>query len=425
MQGGEVVPNKTVLANGVRVVSEYVPGVRSVSVGCWFPAGSRDERPGEDGLAHLVEHMMFKGTAHRSARDIAEAIDATGGQLNAFTTKEATSYYARVLDQHLPLALDLLADMLQHSVFAEDELAREKEVILEEIGMVEDTPEDLIHDLFEACLFGDHPLARTVLGTREGLLRLGRSDVLRFVETHYTPENMVIAAAGSVQHDELVRLVEKLFRRPAGTGPVERVRRPVPYAPRQVVVPKDTEQVHICVGAPALVRTDPRRFALDLLDIIVGGGSSSRLFQQLREERGLVYSTYSFSAAYTDAGVFGVYAATRPERAGEVLDVIYRELAELAAGRIRPEEVDRAREQAKGSLMLALESTATRAGRLAGAELFDEPYLQPEELIDRLDRVTVDDVRRLAGELLAEQRLSVVKLGPAVQRRRKVLGAMA
>jgi len=173
------------------------------------------------------------------------------------------------------------------------------------------------------------------------------------------------------------------------------------------------------------VRTDPRRFALDLLDIIVGGGSSSRLFQELREERGLVYSTYSFSAAYTDAGVFGVYAATRPERAGEVLDVIYRELAELAAGRIRPEEVDRAREQAKGSLMLALESTATRAGRLAGAELFDEPYLQPEELIDRLDRVTVDDVRRLAGELLAEQRLSVVKLGPAVQRRRKGLGAMA
>lgn len=417
-------PNKTILANGVRVVTEYVPGVRSVSVGCWFPVGSRDERAGEDGLAHLVEHMMFKGTERRSARDIAEIMDATGGQLNAFTTKEATSYYARVLDQHAPLALDLLADMLQNSIFSEEELAREKEVILEEIGMAQDTPEDLIHDLFDAHFFGDHPLAKPVLGTREAVLGHTRDDIVRFVETHYTPENMVVAAAGSVSHDELVRLVERMFRKPGGRGPFRRVGQPAAYVPRTATVAKDTEQVHICVGAPGVVRSDDRRFALDLLDIIVGGGMSSRLFQQLRENRGLVYATYSFSTSYTDAGVFGVYAATRPGRAHAVLEVVYDELAAVAAGNITDDEVDRAREQAKGSLMLALESTAARVGRLAGAELFNEPYLQPEELMARFDRVTTDDVRELAAELLAVPRLSVVQLGPAARLRRAALGAM-
>lgn len=406
-------PKKTTLSNGVRVVTERVPGVRSVSVGCWFAVGSRDERPGEEGLAHLVEHMMFKGTTRRSARVIAETMDATGGHLNAFTTKESTSYYARVLDQHVPLALDLLADMLQHSAFAEDELSREKEVILEEIGMAEDAPEDLIHEMFDAHFFAEHPLARSVLGTRSSVLRQRREDIVNFVERHYTPDNMVIAAAGNVDHGELVALVERLFDKEPADVRSARSLRPFVYAPRRVSVDKDTEQVHICVGAPGLVRSDERRFALELLDIIVGGGMSSRMFQQLRENRGLVYSTYSFSTSYTDVGVFGVYAATRPERADEALEVIHDELAKLAAGDIVVDEVNRAREQAKGSLMLALESTASRMGRLAGAELWNEPYLRPEELIERLDRVTVDDVRALAGELLAADKLSVVQLGPS------------
>lgn len=409
-------PKKTILPNGVRVVTEHVPGVRSVSVGCWLPVGSRDEAPGEDGLAHLVEHMMFKGTETRSARDIAETMDATGGHLNAMTTKESTTYYARVLDQHVPLALDLLADMLLHSTFAEEELAREKEVILEEIGMADDSPEDVIHDLFDANLLAGHPLARSVLGTRETVQQHQRDTVAAFVRRHYTPHNMVIAAAGNVVHEELVAEAEQRFGALNGGAPVGRSTPTFDYEPRRVSVEKDIEQVHLCVGAPGLRRGDERRFAMDLLDIIVGGGMSSRLFQQLRESRGLVYSTYSFSTLYADTGVFGVYAATRPERMEEALALINSELAAVANGDVTAAEVDRAREQAKGSMMLALESTAARVGRLAGAELWNEPYLRPEQLIERLDCVTVEDVRVLAAELLAPERLSVVALGPVPSR---------
>lgn len=410
-------PKKSALPNGVRVLTERVPGVRSVSVGVWAAVGSRDEGPGQDGLAHLVEHMMFKGTARRSARDIAETMDATGGVLNAYTTKEATAYYARVLDQHMPVALDLLADMLLNSTFAEEELAREKEVILEEIGMAEDTPEDLVHEVFDAHVFAGHPLARPVLGTREAVKQHRREDVIRFVRERYVPPRLVVAAAGSVDHQRLVAETERLFGGLAGPEPPVRPTPPLSYAPRRLAVEKDTEQVHVCVGGPGLRRSDPRRFGLDLLDIILGGGMSSRLFQQLRENRGLVYSTYSYTASYTETGVFGVYAATRPGRVDQVLDIILRELGQLAGGRIEEAEVNRAREQAKGSLMLALESTAARVGRLAGAELWNEPYLSPPELMDRLDRVTAADVRSLAAELLSPEGLSVVMLGPVSSRR--------
>lgn len=407
-----MVPNKSMLPNGIRVVTEHVPGVRSVSIGCWLAVGSRDEKVSEDGLAHLVEHMMFKGTTSRTAKDIAETMDATGGHLNAFTTKESTTFYARVLDQHMPLALDLLADMLLHSTFASEELTREKEVILEEIGLAEDTPEDLVHDLFDAHIFADHPLARPVLGGRETVQRHTRDDVIRFVRNHYTPHNLVIAAAGNVVHEHVVAETERRFGALREAPPITRPSSEWRYMPRRVTVGKDCEQIHIVVGAPGLSRGDERRFTLDLLDIIIGGGMSSRLFQQLRENRGLVYSTYSYSTSYTDTGVFGVYAATRPGRAEQVLELIEGELAAVGAGKLSIEEVDRAREQAKGSLMLAMESTASRMGRLAGAVLWNEPYLRPEELIDRLDRVTVDDVRELAAELLVPARLSVIALGP-------------
>lgn len=414
----DVVPEKTILPNGVRVVTEHVPGVRSVTIGCWLSVGSRDESVPESGLAHFVEHMMFKGTVRRSAREIAETMDATGGQLNAFTSKEATAYHARVLDQHVPVAMDLMADMLLHSTFASDELDREKEVILEEIGLMEDSPEDLVHELFDAHMFGDHPLARPVLGTRDKVERHSREDVMRFVRTHYTPSKLVIAAAGNVTHEHLVSEVHRLFGHLEGTTPPLRVNSTPNYAPRRVAISKDSEQVHITVGAPGLRRGDDRRYAMELLDIIVGGGMSSRLFQELRENRGLVYSTYSYSAMYTDTGVFGVYAATRPERAGEVVALIEKELAAIARGAISAEEVNRAREQAKGSLTLAMESTASRMGRLAGSELWNERYVSPEELIQRLDAVTVDDVSRLAAELLDPGRLSVVTLGPVPETQR-------
>ncbi len=343
-------------------------------------------------------------------------MDATGGVLNAYTTKEATAYYARVLDQHMPVALDLLADMLLNSTFAEEELAREKEVVLEEIGMAEDTPEDLVHEVFDAHVFAGHPLARPVLGTREAVKQHRREDVIRFVRGRYVPpprrgrrgQRRPSAAGGRNR---------TVVRRPGGTRASGETDAAFVVRAARLAVEKDTEQVHVCVGGPGLRRADPRRFGLDLLDIILGGGMSSRLFQQLRENRGLVYSTYSYTASYTETGVFGVYAATRPGRVDQVLDIILRELGQLAGGRIEEAEVDRAREQAKGSLMLALESTAARVGRLAGAELWNEPYLSPPELMDRLDRVTAADVRSLAEELLSPEGLSVVMLGPVSSRR--------
>ncbi|HEY8416693.1 MAG TPA: pitrilysin family protein [Limnochordales bacterium] len=403
-------PKKAVLPSGLRVITERVPGVRSVAVGIWVPAGSRDEAPEQSGIAHFVEHMLFKGTRRRSARDIAEAIDATGGQLNAFTTKETTCYYARVLDEHLPLALDILADMLLESTFRPEDLVRERDVIVEEIRLVEDTPEDLVHDLFEKALFGAHPLARPVLGSEETVSGCTRQDLLQFVETHYTPGDLVIAAAGSVDHDALVAMVGKLFDGPARSngapGPV-----PFSYQPAYVMAERDSEQVHLCVGVPALPRNHPQRFALHLLDTLLGGGMSSRLFQELRENRGLVYSTYSYHSGYRDTGVLGVYAGTSPDKAAEVLDLIRCELAAVHRGGISAEELDRAKQQTKGALVLSLENTTARMNRLGRSELDGQPYLSPRQLMRRIDAVSLEDVRRLAEELLAPERLTIVGLG--------------
>lgn len=403
-------PKKAVLPNGMRVITERVPGVRSVAVGVWVGVGSRDEAPEQNGIAHFVEHMLFKGTRRRTARDIAEAIDATGGQLNAFTTKETTCYYARVLDEHLPLALDILADMLLEPAFRPEDLVREREVILEEIRLVGDTPEDLVHDLFEKALFGAHPLGRPVLGTQRTVAGCTRADLVRFVQAHYTPADLVIAAAGSVHHDALVDLVQQLFDGPAGPGAG---RGPVPFAyrPAYLMVDKDIEQVHLCVGVPALPRSHPQRFALHLLDTLLGGGMSSRLFQELRENRGLVYSTYSYHSGYRDTGVLGVYAGTSPDKAPDVLELIRAELAAVHRGEITAEELERAKQQTKGSLILSLENTAARMSRLGRSLLDGQPYLSPRQLMRKIDGVTLEDVRRLAAELLPPERLTVVGLG--------------
>lgn len=410
-------PQKTVLANGVRVVTEHLPWVRSVSVGCWLGSGSRDETPMQSGFAHIVEHMMFKGTTERTARDIAETMDATGGQLNAFTTKETTCYHCRVLDEHMPVAMELLADMLLHSTFQPEELARERTVILEEISLVEDTPEDLIHDLFDRQLFGTHPLALPVLGTSASVAGAQRDDLLHFVKTHYRAPNLVIAAVGNVAHRDVVDAAERLFGKFADIhgGVADNAGRravPLAYAPGRGVFGKEGEQVHLCVGAPGLRRDDPDRYALDILDTLFGGGMSSRLFQQLREEKGLVYSTYSFSAGYSDTGLFGCYAGTSPDRAEQVLELMLTELEHIYAGNVTEAEVERAKEQVKGSLLLSLESTGARMGRLAGSELASEQYLDAEQLSARFDEVSADDVRRVAARLLAPTRLSMVALGP-------------
>lgn len=413
---------KTTLGNGLRVVTESIPWATSVSIGFWIGVGSRDEGPGEAGYAHMVEHMLFKGTDGRSARDIAEAMDRTGGHMNAFTTKETTCLHCRVLDEHMPMAMALLADMLLRSTFAPEDIARERAVILEEINQVEDAPEDLVHDLFDKQLFGDHPLAGPVLGDAATVARAERSDLLRFVGRHYRPDNVVLAVAGKVEHEEAVEMAERLLGswrgspEPAPT-PGRRLQ-DVNYRADRVHFDKDGEQVHLCIGVPAFRRGDSHRYALDVLDAIFGGGMSSRLFQKLREDKGLVYSTYSFNAAYTDAGLFGGYAAAGPERAEQVLSLMQQEVAALGRGDIGEEEVARARQQIVGAVLLGWENVATRMGMMAGAELAGEPYLSATELGVRYKAVTLEDVKAVAARLLGEREMTVAVLGPGAKRRR-------
>lgn len=401
---------RTVLPNGIRIVTEAIPHVRSVAIGFWYRAGSRDEMPSKNGISHFIEHLMFKGTKTRSARDIAEAIDAAGGQMNAYTSKEHTCYYARVLDRHVDLAVEILADMLRHSVFAPAEMEKEKGVILEEIKMYDDSPDELVHDLLAEAAFFQHPLGQGVLGRDETVRSLKRDDVLEYLGQRYVGRNLVVAAAGNLVHDEVVELVARWFadlpEGPAGDAPV-----PLTDPVRQKVLVKETEQIHLCVGSRGFHRNHEDRYAVLLLDVALGGGMSSRFFQDLREERGLVYSTYTYHTAFQETGLFSVYAGTSPENAREVLKLIEEGLARAAAEGLRPDELSRAKEQLKGSLMLGLENTANRMSRIARAELFQEELLTPDRLIQVIDQVSPDDVHRVARTLY-ENGLIVAAVGP-------------
>ena len=410
---------RTVLDNGIRIVTEEMADLRSATVGFWWDVGSRDEPPEQQGICHFIEHMMFKGTRHRSAREIAERIDALGGQINAFTTKEQTCYYARVLDEHLPEALDLLTDMLLASTFPEEEVEKEKEVILEEVRLSEDTPDDLVHDLAAEAALGRHPAARGVLGSEASVRALGRQQLLEFVERHYVGPRLVVAAAGRVDHEALARRLAGPFGRLPASGP-RRQAEPAVSEFRRLVRWKETEQVHLCVNTPGLRAADPDRFALLVLDTVLGGGVSSRLFQELREQRGWVYSTYSYHTALSDVGFFSVYAGTHRERAEAVAELIEQQLVAIREQGVSPQELARAREHLKGSLILSLESTSQRMSRLARAELLQEPYLSPDEVLARIDAVSPEDVHRLAWRLFCPDAFSCATVGPvdwASQRR--------
>lgn len=401
---------KTILENGIRIVTEEIPHVRSVTMGFWLRSGSRDEDATNNGISHFIEHLMFKGTATRSAREIAEAIDSAGGQLNAFTSKEHTCYYARVLDEHLPLAAEILSDMLLHSTLAEVELEKEKGVILEEIKMYEDSPDELVHDLFAETLLSGHPLGRGVLGRAENIRALTQSDIRAYMMQHYTAGNLVIAAAGHVAHDDVVDVIQRHFS--ALGGPATPLfSTPVAPAMGHSIRQKETEQVHLCLGSLGLARSDADRYALYIIDTALGGGMSSRLFQELREERGLVYSTYSYHSCFHETGLFTVYAGTSPTHAPQVIELIRDECRRTATEGIRGEELARAKEQLKGSLMLSLESTANRMSRLAKAELFDEPLLTPDELIACIDAVSEEDTLRVS-QLLFRNELVLAAVGP-------------
>ncbi|HMD02854.1 MAG TPA: pitrilysin family protein [Candidatus Baltobacteraceae bacterium] len=402
---------KTTLPNGVRVISETMPAVRSASLGIWADIGSAAEKPEQRGISHLVEHMLFKGTTQRSARQIAETMDGVGGNLNAFTDKESTCYYAKVIDRHVPLAVDVLSDMFLHSTFEPAEIGKEQKVVLEEIRMYDDSPDEMIHDLFIGTMWSGSNLGDPTIGYAETVSRLQREDLVRHMQQRYAPNTVVVAAAGSLDHE---RLVEHLERSLAGfSGFVEP---PLPERPRTTPATlfkkKDTEQAYVVLGSRGLSVRDERRYALSVLDTILGGGMSSRLFQEVREKRGLAYSIYSFQQGYRDAGLFGVSAGTAPENVQECVDVIVDELQTLAQHGIDQSELTLAKEHIKGSLTLSLESTSSRMIRLGRSEFNLGRNLTTEEIESKVDAVLAEQVQALARELFAPGNLGLCVLGP-------------
>lgn len=403
---------KSVLPNGIRVVTEQMPHVRSVAVGVWVDTGSRHEPVSRAGISHFIEHLVFKGTESRTAEEIARAVDSVGGQMDAFTTKEHTCFYVTVLDQHLPLAVDLLADILLHPRFAPEDIEREKTVVLQEFRMVEDTPDDLVHDLFAERVWAGHPLGRPILGDRRVIQALERDTVLSYFAAEYCPARVTIAAAGRLEHERLLDLLAGRFlhlRRECAA----RDGGPPALTPAVQVVEKPLEQVHFVLGGPGVPQAAPERYALYLLNAAVGGSMSSRLFQEIRERRGLVYSIYSGHAAFRDAGLFYVYAGVEPGRFPTVVELVTAELRRLRREGLGAEELARAKEHLKGSLMLSLESTSSRMTRIAKQELYFGHYLSLDEILAAVDRVTLDEVAGLVERLLGTGPLSLVALGPA------------
>jgi len=402
---------KTRLKNGVRVLTEGLPQVRSVTLGFWIGSGSRDESDELNGVSHFLEHLLFKGTEKRSARQISETFDSLGAELNAFSAKEFTCFYARLLDEHVSIGVEVLSDMLQNSLFREEDIDSEREVILEEISLYEDTPDDRIHDLFASALWENHPLGKSVLGHTETVRSFRREDIFSFYSRHYVPNNIIVAAAGHIDHQRLVELVEEHF---VSTTNFEFSRKLfVPQVePHLTVYNKKTEQAHICYGALGFHSRHPDRFALAILDNILGGGMSSRLFQEIREKRGLVYSVYSYNSLFSETGLFTIYAGTRPSKTEQVIKLIKREINRLLEQGITPEELDRAKNHLKGELVLSMESTSHRMTRLGRSELSDGEFLSLDELMARIDAATAEDVNRVAREILDPQKMVLAVIGP-------------
>jgi len=409
-----------VLPGGLRVITESLPSVRSAAFGIWAGVGSRDEDLAHAGATHYLEHLLFKGTERRSALDISAAMDAVGGELNAFTAKEYTCYYARVLDADLPLAIDVLADMVTSSLLEPKDVDAERGVILEEIAMNEDDPSDTVHEAFAAQLFGDTPMGRPILGSVDSISSITRDQIAEHYAARYKPENLVVAAAGSLDHAQVVELTRSAFG-PVLTGSADpmppRLADPAECA-RQAgtgtgvrLVSRGIEQANLVLGCGGLSRTDDRRFALGVLNAALGGGMSSRLFQEVREKRGLAYSVYSFSSQHADSGIWGVYAGCLPAKADEVLSICRDEIAKVISGGLTDDELNRGKGQLRGSIVLGLEDPSSRMSRLGKAELV-YPRLEPvDEILASIDAVTHDDVREVAAAVL-DQPKALAVVGP-------------
>jgi predicted Zn-dependent peptidase len=384
--------------------------VRSISIGVWLTRGSRHEAAEQGGIAHFVEHMLFKGTATRTAEDIAQAIDSIGGQLDAFTAKEYASYYIKVLDEHLPLAIDLLADIVRNPAFSTEDIEREKKVVVEEIKMVEDTPDDLVHELFTQGFWEDHPLGRPILGTRDTVESLD-ADVLReyFTRT-YTAPNVIVSAVGNLEHARVRDLVNEKFGSLATSGRVS-PEAPPRVAPKVLIRNKELEQSHLCLGVSSYPQNHDARYSSYVLNTLLGGSMSSRLFQNVREKRGLAYAVFSGLSAYRDAGTFTVYAGCANEAVGEVLDLVIEELRGVKRDPVSVAELQRAKDHLKGSLMLSLENTASRMSHIARQEIYFDRQFGLDETLQGIERVTVDDVQRVAGDLFRNGAVAATVLG--------------
>jgi predicted Zn-dependent peptidase len=386
--------------------------VRSAALGFFVGAGSRGETVEEAGLSHFLEHMLFRGTERYGSAEIDQLFDAMGAELNAGTDKEATTVYARMLDQHLPHAFDVMADMVWRPAF--NDVDPEREVVLEEIAMYEDDPQDTVFDVLGTSVFGDHPLGRPIIGRAPVIRDTPVDRIAAFHARRYVPASVVVAAAGSVDHDAVVELAQRTLGglRAGETAPVPEPAPPLPQA-RVRFQEKDTEQVHVCLGGPGLARGDERRYAIRVLDAIFGGLSSSRLFQSVREERGLAYAVYSFAGNFTDTGQVGLYVGTRPDNLDQAMEVVGAELGRMRREPATEEELMRARENVKARVVLALESSAARMNRLGNSTLYDLPLLEPDEIIARVEAVTMDDLRELADEYWAPDRISAAGIGPS------------
>jgi predicted Zn-dependent peptidase len=415
--GGTV--RRTVLPSGMRILTEAIPAMRSVSFGIWVGVGSRDETRQLGGASHFLEHLLFKGTRRRTALDISASIEAVGGETNAFTTKEYTCYYARVLDADLPLAIDVMCDLVADSVLAESDVETERGVILEEIAMHDDEPDEEVHDLFSSAVYGEHPLGRLISGSPDSISRMTRRQIQTFYHRQYMAPSIVVAAAGNLDHAVVVRLVKEAFAqgghldtiadpaaRRAATGTPPR-----PRSGRTELRDKETEQAHVILGRGGIARDDERRFALGVFNNALGGGMSSRLFQEIREKRGLAYSVYSFTSQYADAGLFGVYAGCAPGKVDEVLALARDELSRVAEGGLHDDEVARGKGMYRGALVLGLEDTGSRMSRLGKGELLYNEVLSVDQLLARIDAVTAEQVRAVAADV-AGGPMSLAVIGP-------------
>jgi predicted Zn-dependent peptidase len=403
---------KSTLGSGLRVVSEALTHVRSVTLGAWVGSGARDETDERSGTSHFLEHLLFKGTPTRSARDVADAIESVGGEFNAFTTHEQTVFYVRVPDAHLERAVDVLCDVVWNPAFRADEVDIEREVILEEIGMRDDTPDDLVHEVFSAAMFPSHPLGREVLGSRDSILAMPREDIAAFHAAHYVPTNTVLAAAGNLEHDRLVELLDARVVSRDETRPDRGV--PEFEAPTaSTFVERDTEQTHIVLGVRAIPIADPDRYALTVLNQVLGGGMSSRLFQEVREDRGLAYSVYSFRGAFVDNGFLAMYAGTGSERARETLDVLHAQLDRLISDRgVTEAELDAAKGSLTGSLLMGLETSSARMRRLGRDESVEGEILDLDDLVAHVEAVDADAIAAVIDRVLLDAPRTLAVVGP-------------